>query len=112
LAAACSGPRTGRAQGVVQEGVLERRWLLVQPIRFGMLTTASTEDHLSSVRLPLTSRVWREFRAANLTRSYRDILLTLNIYRESGGIDRPDPWGACREGALLDQWSSPISTGH
>jgi hypothetical protein len=61
LAAACSGPRTDRAQGVVQEGVLERRWLLVQSIRAGMLTTALTEDHSSHVRLPLTTRVSREF---------------------------------------------------
>lgn len=36
-----------------------------------------------------TGRVWREFRAANLTRSYRDVLLTLQTYRGHGGLICP-----------------------
>lgn len=38
---------------------------------------------------PWTSRVWREFRADNLTRAYRDVLLTLATYRGTGGLCIP-----------------------
>jgi len=33
-----------------------------------------------------TDRVWLEFRAGNLTRAYRDVLLTLRTYRGHGGL--------------------------
>lgn len=36
-----------------------------------------------------TSRVWSEFRAGNLTRSARDVLLTLRTYRGHGGSIHP-----------------------
>ena len=36
-----------------------------------------------------TTRVWREFRAGNLTRAYRDVLLTLRTFRGSGGVCTP-----------------------
>jgi AraC-like DNA-binding protein len=36
-----------------------------------------------------TARVWREFRAGNLTRSARDVLLTLRTFRGSGGLCVP-----------------------
>jgi hypothetical protein len=32
-----------------------------------------------------TDRIWREYRAGNITRSYRDVLLTLHSYRGKGG---------------------------
>jgi DNA-binding transcriptional MocR family regulator len=38
---------------------------------------------------PWTARVWQEFRAGNLTRSARDILLTLRTYRGPGGLICP-----------------------
>jgi hypothetical protein len=34
---------------------------------------------------PWTARVWQEFRAGNLTRAYRDVLLTLRTFRGHGG---------------------------
>jgi hypothetical protein len=36
-----------------------------------------------------TARVWHEYRAANLTRAMRDVLLTLATYRGPGGIAWP-----------------------
>jgi Helix-turn-helix domain len=36
-----------------------------------------------------TSRVWAEFRAGNLTRAYRDVLLTLHTFRGTGGACWP-----------------------
>ena len=36
-----------------------------------------------------TGRVWREWRAGNLTRAYRDVLLTLRTYRGNGGLICP-----------------------
>jgi DNA-binding transcriptional MocR family regulator len=36
-----------------------------------------------------TDRIWREFHAKNLTRSYRDVLLTLRTYRGHGGLICP-----------------------
>jgi DNA-binding transcriptional MocR family regulator len=36
-----------------------------------------------------TNRVWREFRAGNLTRGYRDVLLTLRTFRGAGGLCFP-----------------------
>lgn len=38
---------------------------------------------------PWTNRVWREFRADNLTRSMRDVLLTLRTFRGTGGACWP-----------------------
>jgi hypothetical protein len=36
-----------------------------------------------------TARVWQEFRAGNLTRGARDVLLTLKTYRGHGGSIHP-----------------------
>lgn len=36
-----------------------------------------------------TARVWREFRVGNLTRAWRDILLTLETFRGRGGLICP-----------------------
>jgi len=36
-----------------------------------------------------TARVWAEFRAGNLTRAWRDVLLTLRTYRGHGGLICP-----------------------
>ncbi len=36
-----------------------------------------------------TDRVWREFHAGNLTRAFRDVLLTLRTYRGHGGMICP-----------------------
>jgi DNA-binding transcriptional MocR family regulator len=33
-----------------------------------------------------TDRVWREFHADNLTRTHRDVLLTLRTFRGTGGV--------------------------
>ncbi len=38
---------------------------------------------------PWTARVWREFHADNLTRAYRDVLLTLRTFRGHGGLMVP-----------------------
>ena len=38
---------------------------------------------------PWTDRVWREFHADNLTRAYRDVLLTLRTFRGIGGACWP-----------------------
>jgi len=38
---------------------------------------------------PWTARVWLEFRCGNLTRAYRDALLTLHTYRGHGGLIVP-----------------------
>ena len=38
---------------------------------------------------PWTSRIWQEFRAGNLTRAGRDVLLTLRTYRGHGGLICP-----------------------
>ena len=38
---------------------------------------------------PWTTRIWREFRAGNLTRAYRDCLLTLHTFRGPGGVAWP-----------------------
>jgi hypothetical protein len=36
-----------------------------------------------------TTRVWLEYRVGNLTRAYRDVLLTLHTYRGPGGVAWP-----------------------
>ncbi|MBA2715641.1 MAG: helix-turn-helix domain-containing protein [Propionibacteriales bacterium] len=36
-----------------------------------------------------TDRVWHEFHAGNLTRGYRDVLLTLRTFRGTGGLCVP-----------------------
>jgi hypothetical protein len=36
-----------------------------------------------------TARVWREFHVGNLTRAFRDVLLTLKTYRGRGGLICP-----------------------
>jgi hypothetical protein len=36
-----------------------------------------------------TERVWREFHADNLTRTFRDVLLMLHSYRAAGGVAWP-----------------------
>ncbi len=48
-----------------------------------------------------TARVWQEFRAGNLTRAARDVLLTLRTYRGRGGLICPShvllrvpPWSS------------------
>jgi hypothetical protein len=38
---------------------------------------------------PWRDRVWKEFRADNLTRAYRDVLLTLATFRGAGGLICP-----------------------
>jgi hypothetical protein len=38
---------------------------------------------------PWTTRIWLEYRAGNLTRTYRDVLLTLHTYRSTGGACWP-----------------------
>ena len=38
---------------------------------------------------PWTDRVWREFRAGNLTRAHRDVLLTLRTFRGTSGVCTP-----------------------
>jgi Helix-turn-helix domain len=38
---------------------------------------------------PWTTRIWQEFRAGNLTRAARDVLLTLHTYRGAGGAAWP-----------------------
>jgi hypothetical protein len=38
---------------------------------------------------PWTTRIWREFRAGNLTRAFRDTLLTLGTFRGTGGLCIP-----------------------
>jgi hypothetical protein len=38
---------------------------------------------------PWRDRIWREFRAGNLTRTMRDVLLTLATFRGPGGIAWP-----------------------
>ena len=38
---------------------------------------------------PWTTRIWHEFRAGNLTRAYRDCLLTLHTFRGPGGVAWP-----------------------
>lgn len=38
---------------------------------------------------PWTARVWREFRCGNLTRAWRDVLLTLETFRGRGGLICP-----------------------
>jgi AraC-like DNA-binding protein len=39
--------------------------------------------------VPWTDRVWGEFHADNLTRAYRDVLLTLRTFRGTGGVCTP-----------------------
>jgi helix-turn-helix protein len=38
---------------------------------------------------PWTTRIWREYRAGNLTRAARDVLLTLHTFRGTGGACWP-----------------------
>ena len=44
---------------------------------------------MPSSSTPWTARVWQEFRAGNLTRTGRDVLLTLKTYRGHGGLICP-----------------------
>jgi hypothetical protein len=53
---------------------------------------------------PWSARIWKEFHAGNLTRSYRDILLTLKTYRGSGGLICPS------HATLAERADSSIST--
>ena len=48
-----------------------------------------------------TARVWQEFHADNLTRAYRDVLLTLRTYRGHGRPARAIPRHARRSRRLL-----------
>ena len=45
-----------------------------------------------------TARIWAEFRAGNLTRAWRDALLTLATFRGHGGIIArlTQPWPPAR----------------
>lgn len=38
---------------------------------------------------PWIARIWAEFRAGNLTRAYRDVMLTLATFRGAGGLICP-----------------------
>jgi hypothetical protein len=38
---------------------------------------------------PWTTRIWLEYRAGNLTRAARDVLLTLHTFRSTGGVAWP-----------------------
>jgi Helix-turn-helix domain len=44
---------------------------------------------LLSATIPWKTRIWQEFHAGNLTRGYRDVLLTLRTYRGHGGLAWP-----------------------
>jgi hypothetical protein len=44
---------------------------------------------MSIAKLAWTTRVWQEFRAGNLTRAARDVLLCLRTFRGAGGVAWP-----------------------
>ena len=60
------------------------------------------------IAVPLTNpwrdRVWKEFRAGNLTRAYRDVLLTLATFRGAGGLICP------AHATLADRAQCSVST--
>ena len=60
---------------------MPRRPASVQPRNTRSTPTAPAESW--------TTRIWREFRAGNLTRAWRDALLTLHTYRGTGGLCIP-----------------------
>jgi hypothetical protein len=53
---------------------------------------------------PWTARVWHEYRADNLSRTDRDILLTLRSFRGTGGLCIPS------HAALADRAKTSVST--
>jgi hypothetical protein len=53
---------------------------------------------------PWRDRVWQEFRAGNLTRAYRDVLLTLATFRGAGGLICP------AHATLADRAQCSVST--
>ena len=53
---------------------------------------------------PWRDRVWQEFRAGNLTRGYRDVLLTLATFRGAGGLICPS------HATLADRAGCSVST--
>jgi hypothetical protein len=44
---------------------------------------------MSIAKLAWTTRIWQEYRAGNLTRAARDVLLTLHSFRGTGGVAWP-----------------------
>jgi hypothetical protein len=53
---------------------------------------------------PWRDRVWKEFRAGNLTRAYRDVLLTLATFRGADGLICP------AHATLAERASCSVST--
>jgi hypothetical protein len=53
---------------------------------------------------PWRDRVWKEFHAGNLTRAYRDVLLTLATFRGAGGLICP------AHATLAERASCSVST--
>jgi DNA-binding transcriptional MocR family regulator len=53
---------------------------------------------------PWTASIWREYRADNLTRAWRDVLLTLHSYRSAGGVAWPS------HAALADRCACSVRT--
>jgi len=94
------GPRSGRA-GIVVSGkptipnpqvFCKLRLATGLFCLMGALRTASASrkdaESMPTPR-PWTARVWQEYRADNLTRGDRDVLLTLNTFRGAGGLCIP-----------------------
>jgi hypothetical protein len=50
-----------------------------------VLVARPRHTRTTGITCPWATRVWREFHIGNLTRSYRDILLTLRTFRGAGG---------------------------
>jgi DNA-binding transcriptional MocR family regulator len=50
-----------------------------------LLVAQPRNTRTTGTACPWTTRIWQEFRVGNLTRSYRDILLTLHTFRGAGG---------------------------
>jgi hypothetical protein len=53
------------------------------------LGTAKEPRAMPTPSTPWTSRIWAEHRAGNLTRTARDVLLTLKTFRGNGGLICP-----------------------
>jgi hypothetical protein len=64
----------------------------------------STCAHHRPLTNPWRDRVWQEFRAGNLTRAYRDVLLTLATFRGAGGLICP------AHATLADRAQCSVST--
>jgi hypothetical protein len=58
-----------------------------------------------------TARVWQEFRADNLTRACRDVLLTLRTFRGHGGVAHPSHENPCQPRRLLRPHGAASATG-